>query len=337
MTSMMTVSSVAQDLGERLRNVGNSYAGAYVEPLVDGLGADLNSGLFQSVHFGRAESGLDVYLGVRAMAMPLGAGDDSFSLTYRGTAALDVRIGPSIRRLRLPATYTVEDAPTFFGAEDPGVTTVHVRHDTTISYLGVILPVSIDTTFQRETIGGVTEGLNALPFAAIQGGIGTLFGTSLIVRWLPTMEVEDLGDVGYFGFGLRHQLDRYLPPLPIRLAVQGVWQRARVTDPADDEVLTATTFGANIEASRRVGPLTLFGGIQTEEARLRVQYDLETDIEDEDVVFPIDLDLRAQNRMRLVLGADLEAGPVHLYGDVNLGSRTSFSVGLGLVFNGPSL
>ncbi|HEX7070067.1 MAG TPA: DUF6588 family protein [Rhodothermales bacterium] len=322
--------AAGQSLEERLREVGNAYAAAYVAPLVDGLGANLNTGLFPAAHFGRRDSGLDLYLGVRAMAMPVSSDDDSFDLTYQGTANITVDLGPRTERLSLPATYIVEDAPAVFGDPDPGFARVHVRQDTSISHLGVLIPVSIDTTFDVETIGGLTDDLSLVPFAVVEAGVGTYFGTSVMVRWLPSIEVEDVGSFGFIGFGLRHNLTQYLPQLPFELAVQGAWQRILVQDDETD-VLRVSAYAANVEMSKRFGPLTLFAGLQTEEARIRAEYEAVSDDPD-DPAFPIDLDLRSDWRTRLVLGADVGAGPVHLFGDLNLGAGAVFSAGIGFAY-----
>jgi hypothetical protein len=322
--------SLGQSLEERLREVGNAYAAAYVRPLVDGLGADLNTGLFPAAHFGRRDDGLDLFLGVRVMGMPVSSDEDRFDLTYLGSTTIDIDIGPRVERLNLPATFEVVDAPAVFGVEDPGIARVHVRQDTTLSHLGVLIPVSIDTTFEIETIGGLTNELSAVPFAVIQAGVGTYFGTSVMVRWLPSVSVEDVGRFGFMGFGIRHNLTQYLPQLPFELAVQGAWQRIRVRDD-DTDVMTASAYAANIEASRRFGPLTLFAGLQTEEARIRAEYEAESE-DPEDPTFPIDLDLRSDWRTRFVLGADVGAGPVHLFGDVNLGAGVVVSAGIGFAY-----
>ena len=336
---LVSVPTRAQSLEEALSDVGSIYAAAYLEPLVDGVGASLGSGLFQAAHVGRNRTGLTFYVGVRAMAMPLSDADRSFDLSYESSAIVDVDVGPGTVPMRLPALYEVRDAPGLFGSEDAASATVTVRHDTTVSFLGILLPVSIDTAFESATIGGLAEAVNLVPFAVLQGGVGSYLGTSLMVRWLPTINVKDLGALTYVGFGLRHDVSQYLPLLPFDLAVQGAWQRINVSAEGPDDLISSSVFAANVEASKRFGSLTLFGGVQTEDARVRVRYEqaagspgTQPTNADETESIPIRLDLRGANRMRIALGADLGLGPVHLYGDVNMGARTVFSAGLAVVY-----
>lgn len=329
----------AQSLEETLSEVGSVYAAAYIRPLIDGLGANLNTGLFQAAHVNRGRSGLTFYIGVRAMAMQLQESDRTFDLSYQRMTTLDVDIGPGTVPMRVPATYTVRNAPTIFGSDEPTDATVSAVQDTLVNFLGILLPVSVDTTFSSQTVGGIAEALNLVPFAVLQGGIGSYLGTSLMVRWLPAIEVEDLGSIGFFGFGVRHDLNQYLPLIPFDLAVQAAWQRVTVSGTGEHDLVSTTAFAANVEAAKRVGPVTLFGGLQTEESRVRIRYEQLADpmnssrgVSDDAAQFPIRVDMAGANRMRFTVGADLALGPVHAYGDVNVGSRTAFSVGLGVVY-----
>jgi hypothetical protein len=322
--------SASQTLDERLNQVGNVYAAAYLKPLVDGVGADFNSGLFLASRLGDARDGFNVHLGVQVMAMPIRGDAKTFSLSYRGEATIEVDAGPRTVQLRLPASFTAQDVPTVFGDTNVGSVIVHVQQDTSIAYLGVLIPLAIDTSFVVESIGGITNALSFVPAAAVNAAVGTVFGTSLLLRWVPAIELEDFGRTSLFGFGVRHNLSRFLPLLPVQVAVQGAWQRGRVLNADGDEVMRATTFAANLEISKRFGPLTLFGGLQTEEGRIRIDYrGRDAEVEERDL-FPIDLVLRADNTTRGVVGCVLTLGPVNLYGDVGVGNRTTLSGGLGL-------
>ena len=48
-------------------------------------------------------------------------------------------------------------------------------------------------------VKGFLEGFSIFPTAAIQLGIGTVYGTSVAVRWFPKVNIKDLGDFTYWG------------------------------------------------------------------------------------------------------------------------------------------
>lgn len=331
--ALLAAPASGQDLQETLGQVGEVYARAYVDPLADALGSDLNSGLFHTARVGNKRIGLHFYLGVKASATFLAAKSQTFDLTYTGTVPLDFDIGSETITLDVPATFTVTDAPSIFGAEDPAFATVRVAHDTTFSTLGLILPVRFDSTLApRETIGGLLR-TDVAPLMVPQAGIGTLLGTDLMVRWLPTITVTDVGSVGLFGFAVRHSINQYLPRLPVDLAIQAAWQKVRVNDASDLTVIDARTFAVNAAVSKRIGVLTLYGGIQTERSDIGFAYNFEVDDPDVDVqVIPVDFVVDGGGKTRGIFGMGLSLGPVLLNGDVSVGPTTVVSAGFGFAF-----
>jgi hypothetical protein len=239
----------------------------------------------------------------------------------------------------VPATFTINEAPSFFGEDAPGQAVVSVRHDTTFSTLGLVLPVSFDTTLApQETIGGIFN-TNLAPTLIPQIGVGTVLGTDLMVRWLPKISIPDVGALDLFGFGLRHSLNQYIPLLPVDIAIQAVWQRLRAEDSLGGEVVEASTFAVNLAASRRFGVLTLYGGVQTERSDIEFsyQFDVEEEVNDvgEDVVVdPVDVNftLSHMGKTRAIFGMSVQLGPVLTNADISVGQITVVSAGFGFAF-----
>jgi hypothetical protein len=323
----------AQELQETLSQVGEAYARAYVDPLADALGADLNSGLFHTARLGNKRLGLHFYLGVKTSAAFLANGSRAFDLTYTGTVPLDFDLGAETITLDVPATFTVTDAPSIFGEEDAAMATVRVAHDTTFSTLGLVLPVRIDSTLApRETIGGLLP-TNIAPMAVPQIGVGTLLGTDVMIRWLPAISVTDVGSVQLFGFAVRHSLNQYIAGLPFDLAIQAAWQRVKLDDEADASVVDARTFAVNAAASKRIGILTVYGGVQTERSDIDFAYEFVPDEEElDDTLIPIAFTVSNAGKTRGIFGFGLHLGPVLLSGDVSLGAITVVSAGFGFAF-----
>lgn len=329
--SLLAAPASAQELQETLSQVGEAYARAYVTPLADALGADLNSGLFHTARVGNKRIGFHFYLGAKASATFLPASGETFDLTYTGTVPLEFNLGAETITMDVPATFTVTDAPSIFGDDTPAMATVRVDHDTTFSTLGLVLPVRFDSTLApRETIGGLLP-TSIAPLLVPQAGIGTILGTDLMVRWLPTLTVTDVGSVGMFGFAVRHSINQYLPALPVDLAIQAAWQRVKVDDPNDLTVLDARTFAVNAAVSKRISILTLYAGVQTERSDIAFAYTFDVEEAGEQDI-PIAFVVNGGGKTRGIFGLGLSLGPVLINGDVSVGPTTVVSAGFGFAF-----
>ncbi len=339
---VFTLPVKAQDLNETLSEVGEAYARAYVNPLADVLGAHLNTGLFHTAGASNKVFGIDVYFGVKASAAQLSTTDQFFDLVYEGIVPFDVELAGQTITLDVPATFSVTGAPTIFGTENEGFATVSVDHDTTFSSLGLTLPVSFDSTLAPQTtIGGLgneIQPIDLVPFAVPQIGLGTIFGTDVMVRWVPKISAPDIGSLELFGFGIRHNLNQYLPVLPVDVSIQAAWQRILVEDNIDDEVLSARTFAVNVAVSKRFAFVTVYAGVQSERSDVEFSYVFEIDELDE---IDADLDaeqidvnftLRSNSKTRGIFGLGLKLGPVLINADASVGHFTIFSAGFGFAF-----
>lgn len=330
-----------QDLSETLSTVGEAYARGYVAPLVDAVGADLNAGLFRTARV-EGRYGLTFFVGVQAFGMMLDGADQTFDLAFDDVYEIDGDLAEEVLGfrpdgaslpLRLPARLTVRDAPTLFGSATGRTLEIDIDATTNVRYLGATRTVAFDTTLTEPAIDGLVETSFA-PFAVPQVGVGGVLGTDVLVRWLPRVGVADVGSVDVLGAALRHSLSQYVPQAPLDAAVQVAWQRLRVEDGEGTQVVSASTFAANLQLSKRLSILTLYGGAQVEQSTVDVNYSLEPDglagLEDERV--EVSFEATGLNRARGIVGVGLTLGPLFLNGDVGFGRRTVVSAGLGLGF-----
>ncbi|GIV59677.1 MAG: hypothetical protein KatS3mg043_0766 [Rhodothermaceae bacterium] len=320
----------AQDLRETLSRVGEAYARAYTQPFADAAGANLNTGLFHTARVGNERFGLNVYLGVKAFGTLIPEAGKRFDLILTDSVTLEQRIGSTTIPVDVPGTVVLQDAPTIFGETQAPEATIVVDHDTTFHYLGLVLPAAFDTTMDYATIGGLVD-LPALPSAVLQLGLGTVLGTDVMVRWLPQTTVSDFGGVALYGVGVRHSLAQYVPLLPFDLAVQAAWQRVTADDATGSRVVELETVAANVQVSKRLGVLTLYGGLQREESTVTIRYTLDPSVRGRRPV-PIHFTLKGINKTRGIAGLSLLLGPVTFNADAGLGHMTTFSTGLGLTF-----
>ncbi len=321
------------ELEETLSQVGSEYARLYLEPLSNGLGANMNSGWFHSARVGSGRKlGLSVYAGFAAFGTLVSSSDQVFDLTYSGRVSVPVEIGSEKITISLPADFSIQQAPTVLGEDNAVTGTARVRVDTTFDYLGVAIPVSFDSTFSIESVGGLAK-LPILPSAVPQLAIGGILGTEVIVRYFPSVTITDFGSVKLAGVGVRHSLSRYVPKSPVDVAVLLSWQHLAVDGANDVRLLNLRTFAANLHVSASLGILTFYGALQNERSDIDVEYLFEgNEIESDIDPFIIAFSVRGSNTVRAVAGVSLRAGPLRVNTDIGFGEVTVVSAGFGFGF-----
>ncbi|HEX7070554.1 MAG TPA: DUF6588 family protein, partial [Rhodothermales bacterium] len=170
--------SNAQGLEETLRGVGQAYAEAYVQPLVNAFGADINSGLFHTAKVGGGiVPVVDLYLGVKIFGAIVPMDDRTMDLTY---VSPQVFTGPDGERYTVDVTYNITGAPTVFGDTDtPGVIVASINETVGAGpdgQTGTTDDIVINEQSSLELAPGLMEAEIA-PLVIPQAGIGSLFGT----------------------------------------------------------------------------------------------------------------------------------------------------------------
>ena len=298
----------AQGLGGSLGQVGSQYGQAYVAPLVNAFGVDMNSGLFHSAGMtGILPFGLHLYVGVQVGGALLGSSDKSFSMTYQ-----DTLYSPLFGKQ--PATYTVTNAPTVFGSKEPGKVVITPEDP--------LVPVD-----SMNTIGGlINTSIAPLPIPQI--GIGSIFGTDVLVRFLPKISLSDYGSVQLFGIAVRHSISQYIPLVPVDIAVQIGFQNFTIKDSSGGNLLKASTFAANVEVSKTFAILTLYGGLQMESSSVDVSYTYNPGQGLQPV--PVSFSLSGKNKFRALVGLNLGLGPLTINGDYSVGAMNAVTLGVGI-------
>jgi hypothetical protein len=325
------------DLQTTLQNLSKDAGTSYVSPVVSAFGADLNSGWVHRVPKATI-FGIDIELGVVAMGTFFSDNNKTFSTS--GT----------FRFNRDQAAILVQGAPA--GAQ-PGLINQIIQQDFTVGISGpTIVGSKSDTVkigFKGATINGYTlpsasvttgvtgylENLPAFPLFAPQLTIGTFYGSSLAIRWVPSMKLSDkVGDFSYFGIGVQHNPAMWLPfPLPLEVSV-GIFTQTMKLGTVFQS--TATTFG--IYGSKTFGPgafnVTPYAGLSYESASSDVAYDfiIDTPVPGVTSTQHVAFNLVSANSVRLMLGAAFKLGFISLNVDYNIASYNVASAGLGIIF-----
>jgi hypothetical protein len=151
--------------------------------------------------------------------------------------------------------------------------------------------------------------------------VGGIYGTEVLLRWLPTVEIdEDIGDFSFFGFGVRHKISQYFNALPLDVALGIYFQNIDVGD-----LFSADLVAVNLSASKSFALITFYGGLGYESAKVHAEYTFSSGGIEEDIA----LDLTGKNSFRFLLGAGLNLAILHINADLNLGHQTAVSLGVG--------
>lgn len=181
-------SFVFAQVDQKLGNFPQSAAKGYIQPLVDVMGANLNSGLYHTASMSKL---FGFYVGVKAMAVFVPSSMKDF------IAELGYDYNPS----------TVKTA-TVFGDKDAGATTRFKNIQ------DVKLP------------GGI--GLTIAPLAVPQVAVSTMNSELLVRFVPSVKINDEVGNVNLLGIGLGHSVSQYIPMFPIDVAIQGVYQQLKV-------------------------------------------------------------------------------------------------------------
>ncbi|MBD3383609.1 hypothetical protein GF407_01670 [candidate division KSB1 bacterium] len=180
-----------QDIEDYVSKYTSENGQAYMQPLADVFGANLNSGIFRSAHVRKSGFHLSINL-VGQMAI-LGDQQREF------TATTEEPFTPT----------TSVQAPTIFGeSEGPSVEGVGGTR--------YIFPGGLNFT--------------RFPMVVPHLTIGSIYGTELLLRYISLDVDETIGRVELTGYGARHNLDQYLQQMPLNLAVSYFRQTYDVGD-----------------------------------------------------------------------------------------------------------
>jgi len=270
------------------------------------------------------------------MGAMLGGGDKHFDVqqSFRlNREQADFLVGgsgipPSLARDALRDTLMNKD----FNMRLLGATVIGSRND---SIRVIFNPPSINgsdllTDTLTLPIGGV-PGIDKIPFLPLptpQFTLGTVIGTNLILRWLPTVPMGDLGDFKYFGIGIQHNPQVWMgSKWPVDVSASLFTQNVQF-----GTLMEASTFAMGINASKTFGwrilSATPYTGFALETSTINFGYAYKIDTPTGPSKQKIDFDLKGDNKTRLTLGLSLRLLILNINADYNLAKYPSYSLGL---------
>lgn len=317
---LLPAQSHAQGVEESLEALALQNAKLYVNPIANGLGTALASGFAQSA---QAHSVLGFDLGVRLMGSIVPDNAMSFQAVLPTSASFN---GSSY------------ESPYGFEAGSTGITPTAVGQGDGVLIVpqgdfrnALLLNGENPSDYDFEFPGG--EDLAGVPFALIQGSVGVGLGTDLVLRLIPTYEVnEEVGEVSAFGYGIKHALDQWFPaPFPLSVALLAGRQNFKV-----GTYLDASSTVMGLIASKGLGLFSLYGTAAYESSNLDVRYTVRNP--DDSPALPADgtsfaFSYESTDGTRFGAGIGFRLLILDLSAEYALGSYNTASIKAGISFN----
>jgi hypothetical protein len=120
--------------------------------------------------------------------------------------------------------------------------------------------------FSQDTIEGLIETRYS-PMVVPQASVGGVAGLRATVRWLPEMDLGDVGKTKLFGYGLQFSPNGMMPTLPVDVMV-GFFKQS-----VDVGTLIETDANSMfVAASKSWSLVTLYGGYAKEDSEMTIAY-----------------------------------------------------------------
>jgi len=178
---------------DAIKQLSSDNVRGYLQPFINGVGANLNSGMYSGAEIG--DMGFHLRLTAVGMGTLIGDAEKVYSA-----------VPPQ------PFPQTPVQTATVFGD------------------LGTVVDGPGGTKYYFQN-GQVRTSI--IPLAVPQLSIGTFYGTQAIIRYVPIPEIGDFPKVTLFGIGAQHSLNRYLSGLPVDLAAGIFYQTLTIGDIID--------------------------------------------------------------------------------------------------------
>jgi hypothetical protein len=339
-SNIVIAQTTSTGLQATLEKLSKDAASSYVSPIVSAFGSNLNGGWFHRAPQAKIW-GIDIEFGIVAMGTFFNEDHKKFSTTgkFKFTKNEAYQLVPNTYPTVVRDAIVNELIKQEFGVGISGPTIVGANTDTIrIAFNGTTISTGgTSYTLPAKTIPlpvtGYLEELPALPLAAPQLTLGTVYGTSFTFRYLPAIEIDkDLGEFKYFGFGIMHNPGMWFPnPLPLEVAVGFFTQSMEV---GKFFSTSATAFG--IYASKTFGPgalnITPYAGLIMESSSIDVKYDAIIDDPVPNTPVSIAFELEGENSVRFTIGTSIKLGFINLNVDYNMAKYSSVTGGLNFIF-----
>lgn len=300
MCSILAGQDPIQPLAERIKQISEELLIGYTQPVVTAFGTAVATGLFHSAY---SHDFLGFDLSVRAMYIQIPNSAKYFS---------DAAVVCSLANDQL-VSYEVhlDSISTIFGPEE--------QPEIPAPGNAVGIPPNIPNGFN----------VSGVPFVMPQLNVGLIFGSEILIRYIPFSYKGSR--IRFLGIGAKQELNK-LPlvkniPLPVAIAIGGAYQTFGIKDSLGEQVVNTRNWSLQLLISKRLGPFEPVFGAGIEDTKAYIRYEFEYEIPDTinnipqdriSAIRDIDVELKGENRNRIMAGFNLNIGFLFIHYDYNI-------------------
>ena len=309
----------AQDLSQQLSKMSGDAANSYVSPLLSGWGVGLNSAFYHSADL-HGVLGFDI--GIKATFFTWKDGDKTYNFKMPDQIAYGA--------VTLYAPGKKPGAPNDPGDYPASVVAQTVAGDKTST------KVMANVLGNQQTIFELPGGLGTPGAGMIvpQASIGLPFGLEVVGRFIPTYKFPGIGKINFMGFGLRYNVDQWIPACPVDIAIHFMTQKFNFKDTSDNNLISASALAYGVEVSKSLLFLTVYGGFQLEKAKFTVgPYNAQ--IASGQTIIPVRVDafdVESPNKSRFTVGVRLLLLILNIHAEYSVAKTPIFAAGVGISF-----
>ena len=340
---------IAQDLQQQISKLGRDAAIGYASPLLNGLGNDLNSGIYYSADLHDA-LGFDI--GVKLAMSRLTDADKTYNLAIPSMSVDPTTIGinsinvngvnipiPAGTKLTLTSGVNYPSSITANSVVGPGnntiVNTIGGSQAIVSSSNAQINGKTVTLPTQPQQLlllpGGYNLSSLGAPLPMPQFNLGLPFGLELMLRYFPTTSYQNYGKFNYMGFGLRYSIDQWIPLCPVDLAVHFMTQKLTFKSNTDQDIFTGTASAYGVEVSKKLLILTLYGGFQMESSTLTLaDYTYVGSDPSLQGLTVNGFQINGSDKSRFTVGARLLLFVINVHADYSFATTPVFTLGAGI-------
>lgn len=316
---MMTSISVAQeDLGTTLSKIGATNIPKYLDPFLGGFATGMNNAIYYSADL-HDILGFDV--GLRFGVVKVKDEQKTFDFIMPPTFTYSTTSG-SVTLIKGRDYDDALGASTVAGPKEKKA--VKVKSDPT-------QPLVVQA-LRGQTIFETPEGFDVpyLGSFAPQVNVGLPFGLEVMARYSPPIPTGDFGKVAFKGFGIRYDIDQWIPFFPIDIAAHFMTQSMTMKDKADKEILTGSGTAYGISVSKRILLLTVYGGFQLQSSKIKVN-EISGTVGGSPFTLPA-FEVPGPNKSQVTVGVRVLLLLVNVFAEANFAGTPSYGAGVGISF-----
>lgn len=344
------------DMESVVRRLGQREAKAYVAPVARGYSVNSNGGWFHGAPRA-AMLGFDLELGAVVMGTNRTDEDRTFALMtdYRfgGTQAQGIvsfvdtdpafssftslerdQIKSSVMAQITGQSWTVEvRGPTVIGSNADSIRVLFPQKTFPVTGVPGVSSVTVPARDVLLPATGLLKEMSMLVLAAPQLTIGTIAGSQLTFRYLPSRDVRDVGRVEYVGWGVQHNPGIWFGernPLPIDLSASYFTQTFKI-----GTIETARSSAYGIMASKRFGgnllSMTPYAGYFRESSSMEFSYmyDMQNPIPSRPPIpVHVAFTIEGEQQSRAIVGLSARFLILNFNADYSLGKYNSIAIGV---------